>query len=148
MASYKTRTKAIRIKNEVDDYFSGKPLNRAVESLCEKIKTGEIGMDSDGNLTVMGVHTEGEIGTKTVDISDEDYPEFKSMVGFMGGEREFFHAIVGFMSDGAILNGRGGYEIRDLSLDTEEFKEMCREKGLDPQTTLNKATNSVKRGWL
>ena len=148
MASYKTRTKTIRIKNEVDDYFSGKPLNRAIESLYEKIKTGEVGMDSDGKLTIMGVYTERKSVNREMEISDDDYPEFKSMVGFMGGEREFFHALVGFMSEGAIINGRNGYELHDMSLETEEFKEMCREKGLDPQTVLNKATQSVKRGWL
>ena len=148
MASYKTRTKTIRIKNEVDDYFSGKPLNRAIESLYEKIKSGEIGMDSDGNLTIMGVYTERKSVNREMEISDDDYPEFKSMVGFMGGEREFFHALVGFMSEGAIINGRNGYELHDMSLETEEFKEMCREKGLDPQAVLNKATQSVKRGWL
>ena len=38
MASRITQLKTIRIKNETAEYFRDKPLNRLVDSMCEKMK--------------------------------------------------------------------------------------------------------------
>lgn len=42
MASSKTKIKPIRIANETEEYFSGKPLNRYVESLHHLIESGRL----------------------------------------------------------------------------------------------------------
>ena len=43
-----TKTRTIRLRNEVYDYFKGRPLNKAVEGLYEYIKGGEIDMTEEG----------------------------------------------------------------------------------------------------
>ena len=43
-----TTVKSIRIKNEVAEYFNGKPLNRYVEGLYECIQDGRIVEKEDG----------------------------------------------------------------------------------------------------
>jgi hypothetical protein len=43
-----SQLKTIRIRNEVAEYFRGKPLNKLVEWLYEKIKDGEISVEDDG----------------------------------------------------------------------------------------------------
>lgn len=51
--SKKTRLKTIRIKNEVADYFEGKPLNRAVEGLYEGLMDGRVKW-KDGGIEIVG----------------------------------------------------------------------------------------------
>ncbi len=46
--SRRTRTKTIRIRNEVADYFEGKALNRAVEDVYDKICTEELRFTGEG----------------------------------------------------------------------------------------------------
>ena len=46
--SKRTKTRTIRIRNEVYEYFKGKPLNKAVEGLYEYIKGGEIELTEEG----------------------------------------------------------------------------------------------------
>lgn len=144
MASYRTTTKTVRIRNEVAEYFAGKPLNRAIESLCEEIQRGNVALNEDGSLKIMkgsSVHTD-------FDISEKDYQEMKSMMAFMGGEREFLHALVGILSEGAITNDRGVYTIHDLTLQTEDFKGVCHDMGLDCQKVLDEATKKLRKGIL
>lgn len=51
MASKRSQTRTIRIKNEVAEYFEGKPLNRYVEDMKEYIDRGDI-KDTGGGITV------------------------------------------------------------------------------------------------
>ena len=46
--SKRTKTRTIRIRNEVYEFFQGKPLNKAVEGLYEYIKGGEIELTEEG----------------------------------------------------------------------------------------------------
>ena len=47
MASTRTTTRTIRIENEAAEYFKGKPLNRAVESLYGLLRSGEMSFDGE-----------------------------------------------------------------------------------------------------
>ena len=47
-----TKTRTIRIKNEVYDYFRDKPLNRVVEFIYERIRDGEIEIREDGMYVI------------------------------------------------------------------------------------------------
>lgn len=46
--SRRTKTRTIRIRNEVYDYFKDKALNKAVEGLYEYVKGGEIVLTEEG----------------------------------------------------------------------------------------------------
>lgn len=64
MPSYITKTKTIRIKNEVYDYFNDKPLNRMVESLKELLENGSVVFDGEH------LKTNGKPAPAEIDISD------------------------------------------------------------------------------
>lgn len=138
-------TKTIRINAEDLQVFErlmadGTSWSGAVHQLCSGEKSESVGTPENPEKSLPN--------GKKMNISDEDYAEFSSMVGFMGGEREFFHSLVGFLSEGSIAFERNEYVIKDLSLSTDEFKEVCKDMGKDPQNVLNEATKRLKRGWL
>ena len=144
MASYTTTTRTVRIKNEVAEYFAGKPLNRAIEGVYEEIQSGSVALNEDGSLKIL---KDGSVHTQ-FDISDEDCNELKSMMNFMGGERAFFHGLVGLLSEGAIMNDRGVYTVNDVTLYVGDFKEVCHDMGLDCQKVLDDATKKLRKGLL
>ena len=126
-------TKTIRINAEDLRVFEeimadGTSWSGAVHQLCSGTHSAPTGIVPEG-------------------VSADDWEEIMSMVSFMGGKRTYFHLIREAMTEGRIVYENGKLTLFG-DLETEEFKEMCREKGLDPQTVLNKATQSVKRGWL
>ena len=52
MSSNTTKVMAIRVKNEVAEFFKGKPLNRVVESVHELYKKDELGITASGSVFI------------------------------------------------------------------------------------------------
>lgn len=52
MASSKTITRTIRIKNETADFFRDKPLNKVVENVHHMAMKNEIAVRENGNIEI------------------------------------------------------------------------------------------------
>ena len=146
MASYKTRTRTVRIKNECADYFADKPMNRAIESIYEGIMSGKMSLCEDGSVKILGgesVHTE-DMGIPLAEVRELlSYARFYSLE-----DSDFLRMIMGFIEDGSLSYERGKIICRDLSMQTDEFKAVCKDMGKNPQDVLNEATKRIRRGWL
>jgi len=144
MASTKTRTKTIRIANETADYFEDKPLNRMVECVHEMLASGKIGFDGQRFLPEMGVDT-----TKIEEKSslEQELKDIEEMVSLCGGTLEgFLKSVDECLTAGTLVVSDGKLVLP--SVYTDEFEKACRDKCLDPQSVLDKATKAVERGIL
>lgn len=52
MGSHITKVAAVRIRNEVWEYFHGKPLNKTVESVYDLVKEERIGIEGNGKVII------------------------------------------------------------------------------------------------
>lgn len=52
MGSHITKVAAVRIRNEVWEYFRGKPLNKTVESVYDLVKEERIGIEGNGKVII------------------------------------------------------------------------------------------------
>ena len=50
-----SRPKTVRLRNETIEYFEGKPLNRLIESLAEKIEAGDIEISGEEIVVRKGI---------------------------------------------------------------------------------------------
>lgn len=138
MASNKTTTRTLRIKNETAEYFEGKPLNRVVECVHQLIVSGSLTFDGEE------VHTKG--GGNPYGIKIESLDSLNSVAQFMGGD---VATMIDMFAD-AVDNGVFEYDeeahryigVSDIRLGA--FKERCHELNIDPQTALDKLTRSMK----
>lgn len=144
MASSKTVSKGIRIKNEVAEYFKDKPLNRYIESLYEHIQDGLI-EEEDGSLSV---HTKETNSLGNYTMTPAVLEEFESagkaygMTGNELGRRIMLAMDLGliFYEDNQFKAYAG--EEYDLS----KLKEACKEKGVPVQKAIDKAAQMVWNG--
>lgn len=139
MASTTTTTKTIRIKNETAEFFQGKALNRAVDSLCERLKSGALTFDGED----IGVHTKGESGLPH-GIKRETLDDLATMCTFMGGSMEKMLQLFDEAANSGDVYYEGGRLVGRPPIDLDRFLEKCREVGADPQKVLDKATAGIR----
>ena len=149
MASSKTVSKGIRIKNEVAQYFSGKPLNRYIESLYEHIQDGSIEEKEDSvyvhtkeidnvpqnseKAEIGDVHTESEI--------EKRLKMYGAPFGLTG--EELGNRLLDGMDSGQIMMEGSGFSAKS-EYDIDRFVEACRMKGVDVEKMLEKCTQMIK----
>ena len=142
MSSAITRIKAIRIANETADYFEGKPLNRIVECVHEMMEAGKMTFDGQE------IKISGEKGVNTAKNKDlETLDDIRMMVSLCGGTLEsFLDEMNERLTNGSLRMENGRMVLPRVQ--TGEFEDVCRDKCLDAQSILDKATQAVKRGQL
>lgn len=151
MASSKTVAKGIRISNESAEYFSGKPLNRMVESLMELLESGKVRFDGE-SLTVDGVHDEIVKPAESVHSANNyDLPtlkDLKSMANCFGITIDDLLGMIDEgLNEGTILI-EGGRVISSMPHWVERFEEVCRDKCLDSEKVGESAVKAIERGTL
>lgn len=154
MSSSKTISKGIRIKNEVAEYFDGKPLNRYVESMYELIQSGEIEEYED----CIGVHTKNKkeekecahhnIEDTTPKIEEKTMKDIDQMCGFFGiGIEDFFEELCKSMNSGEI-SYEGGVFRGKTEIDVENFMESCHRANRDAQEMIDKCAQMIERSRI
>lgn len=146
MPSTKTTTRTIRIKNETAEYFKGKPLNRYVDELCEKMQSGE----SDGinvHTEIRKVSTQKEnSATDSVHTQDDNLEEIEKMLPFFNiSKEEFYEKLRKSMEKGDVMYEDGRF-VAVNEIDLSRFKEACDEKGIEYQKAVDKMTQEIMRG--
>lgn len=139
MASTKTRTKTVRISNDCADFFEGKALNRAIESVHTLIQEKKLEFDGE-SLKIVGlggVHTEKY---------DEILRDIGQMARCMHVEtEEFLQQVCDGLNEG-YLTCEGGKVKGIPEIDLTGFYDVCHELGLRPQEALNKMVQNMRRG--
>lgn len=123
MASTKTTTKTIRIDNETAEYFKGKPLNRAVESLCELLKSGRLTLDGE-EIKLGKTSEKGQNCTHL----NKDYESIAEMASLMqvstGG---LLKALNDALEEGSLYYSNG----KLINPRYEEFERACGDRNID-----------------
>lgn len=132
MASSKTRTRTIRIDNEVADYFEKKPLNRFIESLYGLLTSGKLKIDGE-ELKVECTHQNSEKivsakpkEEKNVHTDLSDIEEMATLMRvpvekLLSDFRELLEEGELYYSGNKLVNPR-----------YEEFEQVCEAKKQDP----------------
>lgn len=146
MASSTTRTKTIRIRNEVAEYFEGKPLNRYVEGMYEYMLSGEIEADIDG----IRVHRGVKVGTVTSDISEREYCAIEEMCRLYGvSVDELFKGVEMLMDRGFVRVEDGEVVSRDSrGYEVDGLYEACNEMGVDAEKVIKKCSGMIRNGKI
>ena len=138
MASTVTKVKPIRVANETAEYFEGKPLNRIVESLHSLMERGDI--EYDGELKIK---QSGGVYTDIPEIAD-----IKSMCHLSGlGYEDAMKEVHRLMEEGVLqLSSRGIAVERPTWV--ERFEDVCHEKCIPVEKTVESMIKAVERGLI
>lgn len=128
MASTITTTRTIRIKNETAEYFKDKPLNKAVESLYEHLKSGNISFDGDEIKII-----ENFENTKECTHLNSDYEAVEEMARLMRVPTERLLADFRDLLESGDLYYTGN---RLINPRYDEFEQICLQKKIDIDMTI------------
>lgn len=132
MASSRTTTFGIRIKNETAEFFKGKPLNRYVERLQELVESGTLDLEGD---EIVCTQKSGSTASEFTRLRSAG-----AAYGLSGGE--LAEKLMDAMDSGAIIYENGSFRA-DSEYNFEKFVSACLEKGMSVQKMIDKCTQMV-----
>lgn len=142
MSSYITQTRTIRIKNETAEYFKGKAMNRAVDSMCAMIERGELEFDGENLRVVGGVHT-GKCSDKKSVFGSEKGKDLEEMLKCCEkSANEFADDVHDLMENGELVYEKGVLKV-DVGLDVESFRAWCRSKNANPKIVFDNILKEI-----
>ena len=134
MSSSVTTTKTIRIKNETNEYFKHKKLNRAVDSLADLLKNGQLLFD-DNALSIGCVHQ--------TEPQNKDYESICEMADLLRVTTdELLKAVNELLESGKLYYSNGQL----INETYEELEEVCQKRGIDIEGIIYKVIRDIENG--
>lgn len=140
MPKLNTTVKSVRVENEklaeLEQKLAGRSINSWLNEAITEFLEGKPRVNPDFSELPYG-------------IDKKDLDDMSTMAGFVGGNmRIMIHLLDIGLNEGVFEVRDGKLIAHDLTLRTDDFKEVCHDMGLDCQKVLDEATKKLRKGIL
>lgn len=136
MPSSKTISKGVRLKNDVAEYFQGKPLNKYIEWLKGAIEEGIV-EENEGDLVCRA---------KNTSIDSVHIPCMKEFMSYASlfkmTESEYIEKIKEAIDKGVLMEENGKF-VGVCQYDLSVLEEKCKKSGMSVQSVINKMARMI-----